>query len=193
MAQDDPLEWFRTWFEDAKREEPFDPTAMSLATVDAEGLPTVRMVLLKGADMRGFHFVTNYDSRKGQALAATERAALCIHWPKLERQVRVEGHATRGSAAESDAYFATRPRGSQIGAWASLQSQMLPSRDVLRERVAEFEARFEGRDVTRPDGWGLIIVEPHRYELWQGQPSRLHERTVFERRGDGWSKFELYP
>lgn len=195
VSIDEPLEQFRTWFEEAKREEPFDPTAMSLATVDAAGVPTVRMVLLKGVDARGFQLVTNYESRKARAIGETGRAALCIHWPKLERQVRVEGAATRGPAEESDAYFATRPRGSQIGAWASLQSQRLESREVLEARVAEIEARYEGRDVPRPEGWGLYIVEPVRIELWQGRKSRLHERTVFERRSDapGWERYALYP
>jgi pyridoxamine 5'-phosphate oxidase len=192
---DEPLEQFRTWFEQAKREEPFDATAMSLATVDAAGCPTVRMVLLKGADHRGFSFVTNYESRKARAIAETGRAALCIHWPKLERQVRVEGTVTRGSAEESDAYFATRPRGSQIGAWASLQSQVLPDRATLEARVAEVEQRFASRDVTRPEGWGLFIVAPVRIELWQGKKSRLHERTVYERAqdGTGWDRHALYP
>lgn len=195
MAHDEPLEWFRTWFEEAQREEPFDATAMSFATVDGAGRPTLRMVLLKGVDARGFQLVTNYESRKGHAIAETGRAALCIHWPKLERQVRVEGTAARGPVPESDAYFATRPRGSQIGAWASLQSQELPSRATLEARVAEMEARFAGKEIPRPEGWGLVIVSPQRVELWQGRPSRLHERVVFERNeGDaGWRRFELYP
>jgi pyridoxamine 5'-phosphate oxidase len=192
---DEPLAWFQRWFEEAKKAEPFDPTAMSLATVDAHGTPTVRMVLLKGADARGFSFVTNYASRKGRALEATKRAALCIHWPKLERQVRVEGVASRGAPEESDAYFATRPRGSQVGAWASLQSETLPDRATLDARVAEIEARYAGREIPRPEGWGLVLVAPTRIELWQGRPSRLHERTVFERAADGvgWSRRELYP
>lgn len=192
---DEPLTLFEAWFEEAKREEPFDPTAMSLATVDAAGFPSVRMVLLKGVDPRGFQLVTNYESRKARAIAETGRAALCIHWPKLERQVRVEGTASRGPAEESDAYFATRPRGSQIGAWASLQSQRLESREILEARIAEIEERYRGRDVPRPEGWGLFIVAPVRIELWQGRKSRLHERTVFDRRDDGagWERYTLYP
>jgi pyridoxamine 5'-phosphate oxidase len=189
----DPMKWFDAWFADARREEPLDPTAMALATVDADGRPSVRMVLLKGADDRGFFFFTNYESRKARALDATKRAALCIHWPTIARQVRVEGSAARVEPAESDAYFATRPRGSQIGAWASDQSRDLQSRQELLDRVAKEEARWAGREVERPPHWGGFVLVPDRIEMWQGRESRLHERFVFERAEVGWRRRTLYP
>jgi pyridoxamine 5'-phosphate oxidase len=193
MAELEPIALFRRWFEEALRDEPFDATATCLATVDADGRPSARMVLLKGADERGFLLVTNYESRKARALDATKRAALCFHWPKAERQVRVEGAVERVDAAESDAYFATRPRGSQIGAWASDQSRELPSRATLEQRLKDVEARFEGGDVPRPPHWGGYLLVPDHLELWQGRPSRLHEREVFDRVGAGWKRVELYP
>jgi pyridoxamine 5'-phosphate oxidase len=189
----DPLTWFAAWFEEAKRDEPFDATAMALATVDASGRPSVRMVLLKGADARGFFFVTNYESRKARDMAATGRAALCLHWPKHERQVRVEGTVERVAPEESDAYFASRPRGSQIGAWASDQSRPLARREDLVRRVRELEVEYRDRPVPRPAHWGGLRVVPDRIELWQGRPSRLHERTLFEREATGWRSTELYP
>jgi pyridoxamine 5'-phosphate oxidase len=191
----DPIAHARALLEERRRTEPTDATAAALATVDASGRPSARMVLLKGIDARGFVFFTNHGSRKAHDLAAKPVAALCLHWPRAAEQVRVEGRVERVSDAESDAYFASRPRGSQIGAWASRQSATLPSRDALLERVREIEARFEGRDVPRPEFWGGYRVVPDRIEFWHGQESRLHDRVVYARDegGDGWRVERLYP
>ncbi|AUX24274.1 pyridoxamine 5'-phosphate oxidase [Sorangium cellulosum] len=189
----DPFALARALLEQRRTTEPTDATAMTLATVDASGRPSARLVLLKGIDERGFLFFTNYASRKSAELAANPFAALCIHWAKAAEQIRVEGRVERLSDAESDAYFATRPRGSQIGAWASRQSEPLPSREVLLERVREIEARFEGRPVPRPPFWGGFRVVPDRIEFWRGQESRLHDREVYLRDGDGWRVERLYP
>ncbi|KYF58630.1 pyridoxine/pyridoxamine 5'-phosphate oxidase [Sorangium cellulosum] len=189
----DPLVLARYLLEQRQTTEPTDATAMTLATVDASGRPSARMVLLKGIDDRGFVFFTNYASRKAADLEANPFAALCIHWAKAAEQVRVEGRVERIGDAESDAYFATRPRGSQIGAWASRQSAPLPSRERLIERVREIEARFEGRPVPRPAFWGGYRLVPERVELWRGQESRLHDRVVYLRDGDGWRVERLYP
>ncbi|WP_437774691.1 pyridoxamine 5'-phosphate oxidase [Sorangium sp. So ce1097] len=189
----DPLVLARDLLEQRQTTEPTDATAMTLATVDASGRPSARMVLLKGIDDRGFVFFTNYASRKAADLEANPFAALCIHWAKAAEQIRVEGRVERISDAESDAYFATRPRGSQIGAWASRQSAPLPSRERLIERVREIEARFDGRPVPRPAFWGGYRVVPERVELWRGQESRLHDRVVYLRDGDGWRVERLYP
>ncbi|WP_437874599.1 pyridoxamine 5'-phosphate oxidase [Sorangium sp. So ce513] len=189
----DPLVLARELLEQRQTTEPTDATAMTLATADASGRPSARMVLLKGIDDRGFVFFTNYASRKAADLEANPFAALCIHWAKAAEQIRVEGRVERISDAESDAYFATRPRGSQIGAWASRQSAPLPSRERLIERVREIEARFEGRPVPRPAFWGGYRVVPERIELWRGQESRLHDRVVYLRDGDGWRIERLYP
>jgi pyridoxamine 5'-phosphate oxidase len=190
-----PLPLFEQWFAEATEKEPNDPNAMALATVDAGGRPSVRMVLLKGLDDRGFVFYTNDHSRKAQALAAHPVAALLFHWKSLRRQVRVEGHVERTSAAEADAYFASRPRVSQLGAWASDQSAILPDRGVFEQRLAAVTAQYEGSDVPRPPHWGGWRVVPHHIEFWHDMPYRLHDRVVFERVGDDarWTAHRLYP
>ena len=168
---------------------------MTLASVGADGRVSARIVLLKGVGPDGFRFFTNYESLKGAQLEAHPQVALCFHW-KLVReqvQVRVEGEASPLSAAESDAYFATRPRASQIGAWASLQSRALPDRAAFEQRIAEFERRFEGADVPRPPHWGGYLVRPDRIEFWYGAKYRLHERVIYVRSGDNWTKGLLYP
>ena len=193
---DDPIGRFIAVFEQAKRIAPElwpEPTAFALGTVDEEGRPAVRILLLKGVDERGFVFFTNYESRKGRELLSTQRAAMCFHWPHLERQVRVEGRAERVSDEEADAYFATRPRGSQIGAWASIQSQPMAQPGDLEARVAEIERRFAGRPVPRPPHWSGFRVVPDRIEFWHGMPSRLHERELYTRGEGGWRIERLYP
>ncbi|CAN95246.1 pdxH [Sorangium cellulosum So ce56] len=189
----DPFVLARELLEQRQTTEPTDATAMTLATADASGRPSARMVLLKGIDDRGFVFFTNYESRKSMDLAANPFAALCIHWAKAAEQIRVEGRIERVSDAESDAYFETRGRGSQIGAWASRQSAPLPSREALLDRVREIERRFEGRPVPRPEFWGGYRVVPERVEFWYGQENRLHDRVVYVRHGDGWRVERLYP
>lgn len=191
----DPLALFEAWFAEAKAAEPNDPEAMALATVDAAGLPDVRVVLLKAADECGFVFYTNEQSAKGAELAANPKAALALHWKSIRRQVRVRGPVERVSDAEADAYFATRSRPSQIGAWASDQSRPLDSRATFEARVAEVEKRFGGKDVTRPPHWGGYRVVPVQIEFWMDQPYRLHDRVKFTRDGAGgaWRKTRLYP
>lgn len=189
----DPISEFRTLFARISIAAPGDPTAMALATADATGAPSVRMVLLKGVDERGFQFYTNYESRKGQELAENPRAALCWHWDWCEMQVRAEGAIERLSAAESDAYFATRPRGSQLGAWASFQSQPLDSRFALLRRVLATEARHLGRAIPRPPHWGGYLLRPQCIEFWQGKKSRLHERRQFVLTAAGWRCERLSP
>ncbi|WP_437669642.1 pyridoxamine 5'-phosphate oxidase [Sorangium sp. So ce131] len=189
----DPFALARELLAQRRTTEPTDATAMTLATADASGRPSARVVLLKGIDERGFVFFTNYGSRKAAELGANPFAALCIHWAKAAEQIRAEGRVERVSDAESDAYFASRPRGSQIGAWASRQSAPLPSREALLERVREIEARFEGRPVPRPAFWGGYRLVPDRVEFWWGQESRLHDRALYLRDGDGWRVERLYP
>ncbi|WP_218827682.1 pyridoxamine 5'-phosphate oxidase [Rubricoccus marinus] len=195
---DDPMALFLAWFEDAREGGVAEPNAMTLATVSASGEPSARVVLLKGADARGFAFYTNLESRKSREVKATGRAALVFWWEPLQRQVRVEGPVEPVPAPEADAYYASRPRGSRLGAWASPQSEVIPSRDVLETRQAEAEARFEGESIPRPDFWGGWRVVPERVEFWQGRPSRLHDRFRYTRdaaSGDGglWRVDRLAP
>jgi pyridoxamine 5'-phosphate oxidase len=193
MAED-PHQLFEDWLAEAQLLEPNDPTAMALATADANGRPSVRMVLLKGHDPRGFVFYTNLDSRKGGELFANAHAALLFHWKSLRRQVRVEGPVESVADSEADAYFATRARDSQLGAWASDQSRPLESRALFEARYAQAKARFEGSDVPRPARWSGWRVVPERIEFWTSRDHRLHERRLFTaHEGGGWSEGLLYP
>jgi pyridoxamine 5'-phosphate oxidase len=190
---DDPITRFATLFARAGADAPFDHTAMSLGTCGADGQPAVRIVLLHGFDARGFTFYTNYDSRKGRDIAANDRAALTFYWPWLNEQVRAEGTLARLTAEESDAYFATRERGRQVGAWASAQSQPIGSRQALMDQVAEVEARFAGADVPRPPHWGGYRLTPSRIEFWKDGAFRLHDRFLYTREGDAWTVTRLSP
>lgn len=189
----DPFQLFDTWFAEARASEPNDSNAMALATVNADGQPSVRMVLLKGHGPDGFVFYTNRESRKAGELAAVPKAALLFHWKSLRRQIRIEGAVSRVSDAESDAYFASRSRDSQLGAWASDQSRPLDARATFEARYEEARARFEGGEVPRPPHWGGYRVAPSAIEFWQDREHRLHERRLFVREGDDWSEGLLYP
>ncbi|QAY76258.1 pyridoxamine 5'-phosphate oxidase [Sphingosinicella sp. BN140058] len=190
---DDPHALFETWMAEARLSEPNDSNAMALATSDASGQPSVRMVLLKGHDARGFVFYTNLDSRKGGELAGNPHAALLFHWKSLRRQVRIEGPVGPVAAEEADAYFASRSRDSQLGAWASDQSRPLDDRGTFEARYEQMRLRFEGQDVPRPPRWSGFRVVPVRIEFWNDRAHRLHERRLFTRKGDGWIEGLLYP
>ena len=193
--RDDPFGLFAEWLKDAETKEPNDPNAMTLATVDEEGLPNARMVLLKDFDDKGFVFYTNFESQKGQELLATQKAALVFHWKSLRRQVRVRGLVEAVSAAEADAYFKSRARDSRIGAWASAQSRRLEGRFALETSVAMYTAKFAIGDVPRPSYWSGFRIKPLAIEFWHDRPFRLHDRVVFNRATptDKWSKMKLYP
>jgi len=189
----DPFELFDQWFAEARAREPNDPEAMALATADQDGRPSVRIVLLKGHGPEGFVFYTNQRSRKGEELAQNRSAALLFHWKSLRRQVRIEGSVSIVSCAEADAYFASRSRDSQLGAWASDQSRALDSRATFEQRFEEVKARFDGHDVPRPPTWGGYRVVPQRIEFWTARPHRLHERRLFTLQDGSWSEGLLYP
>jgi pyridoxamine 5'-phosphate oxidase len=190
---DDPFALFAAWMDEARISEPNDPDAMAIATADAEGRPSVRMVLLRRFGPEGFGFFTHLDSRKGRELAANPHGALVIHWKSLRRQVRAEGPMEQVADAEADAYFAGRGRESRVGSWASDQSQPLDNRDTFERRYAEAERRFAGEDVPRPPRWSGFRLIPERIEFWSDRPHRLHERRLFTRTPDGWTEGLLYP
>ncbi len=193
---DDPFALFRDWFADAQASEPNDPNGAAVATVDASGMPNVRMVLVKSVDPSGFVFYTNLESSKGRELTENPRAALLYHWKSLRRQVRVQGAVTRVSDAEADAYFATRPRDSQIGAWASAQSRPMEGRFVFEREIAKYVAKFGFGKVPRPSHWSGFRIEPLHFEFWSDRPFRLHDRLVFMRtdlKENAWRKERLFP
>lgn len=189
----DPIAQFSEWLQAAEQAAEDEPAAMTLATVDANGQPSARLVLLRGYDARGFVFYTNLESRKGDALRANPLAALCFHWKSVGRQVRVEGTTEPVGEAQADAYFAGRPRDAQIGAWASSQSRELPSRFELEKRIALYAVRFGFSPVPRPPFWSGYRVVPAQIEFWEERPFRLHDRTLFVRAGAGWERRKLYP
>jgi pyridoxamine 5'-phosphate oxidase len=193
VAETDPFQLFADWFEEARKVEPNDPDAMALATATPDGRPSVRMVLLKGHGPEGFTFYTNLDSRKGAELAANGRAALLFHWKSLRRQVRIEGCVEPVSDQDADAYFATRSRDSQLGAWASWQSRPLDARQTFEKRYDEVARRFDGADVPRPPRWSGYRLRPELFEFWTDRPHRLHERRLFTADGAGWREGLLYP
>jgi pyridoxamine 5'-phosphate oxidase len=192
-AGTEPLPLFRLWFGQAEKAGIFLPESMALATATPDGKPSVRFVLLKGHDDRGFVFFTNYGSRKAAELETNPEATLIFHWAILQRQVRLEGTVARITEAESEAYFHSRARGSQIGAWASAQSDILESRQVLEDRVKAYEAEFRGKEVPLPPFWGGYRLAPRSIEFWQGRANRLHDRIKFVREGEGWERIRLYP
>ncbi len=194
--ESEPFSLFAKWLADAGKSEPNDPNAVALATVDASGLPNVRMVLLKGFDERGFVFYTNFESQKGQEILGAGKAAMCFHWKSLRRQVRLRGPVEVVSDAEADEYYASRPRGSRIGAWASKQSRPLEGRFALEKAVAEYTARYAIGEIPRPPYWSGFRIRPVSIEFWHDRPFRLHDRVEFRRKaaeGEGWEKVRMYP
>lgn len=193
VMESDPIARLEEWIEAALRAGVAEPSAMALATVDAHGRPSARMVLLRGLDRRGLRFFTSYDSRKGHDLAQSPHAATVFYWPVLARQVRVEGRVETLGADESDEYFASRPRGHQLAAWASEQSEPIGARETLEQRFAHFDERFAGEDVPRPHSWGGYLIVPARFEFWEAQPNRMHDRFEYERAAGGWTCRRLQP
>jgi pyridoxamine 5'-phosphate oxidase len=195
FAENEPFQLFERWFKEAKEKEPRDPNAMALSTVDAQGFPDVRMVLLKSADRQGFVFYTNAESAKGRQLEANARAAIVLYWKSLNRQIRARGIIEQVSDAEADAYFQSRDRGARLGAWASEQSRPLPDRLALEKRIAEFALKYGVGEVPRPAHWRGYRLKPLAIEFWRDRPFRLHDRSVFTRAEPGaeWSKSRLYP
>ncbi|CTQ70496.1 pyridoxamine 5'-phosphate oxidase [Roseibium alexandrii] len=190
-----PFELFDEWLEEAKTTEPNDPNALALSTVDPDGLPNVRMVLLKGFDETGFVFYTNLESAKGRELLSAGKAAMCFHWKSLRRQIRIRGEIVQVSAEEADEYYQSRPRGSRIGAWASRQSRPLESRFALEKEVAKYTAKFGISDIPRPEHWSGLRLIPSEIEFWADRPFRLHDRVKFTRSSpsEPWNKERLYP
>jgi len=193
MNPSNPFKWFDSWYADAVRTEPRVPDAMQLSTVDSSGMPCVRTVLMKDLDERGLVFYTNYASPKARQLDQNPKASVCFHWKDLARQVIISGSVAKVSAEESNTYFASRARGSQIGAWASAQSKPIESRSALLEQVAQTTARFEGKEVPRPEGWGGYRICIQRWEFWQDHIDRLHDRWILDRMDDGWSIQRVQP
>ncbi|WP_371377631.1 pyridoxamine 5'-phosphate oxidase [Thalassotalea aquiviva] len=190
---DSPFGLFQTWFSEAEKSGVLLPEAMSVSTCNEQGQPSSRMVLLKSFDQNGFVFYTNYNSRKSHEIKENQHVALLFHWGVLQRQVRIEGRVEKVSSQESEQYFHSRDRGSQIGAWASKQSQKLSHPDELKQRVTRFTEQFKGQQVPLPEFWGGYRVVPHYIEFWQGRASRLHDRVCFEKQGDNWNIFHLNP
>jgi pyridoxamine 5'-phosphate oxidase len=194
QTETDPFAWFHRWMAEAEANEPSDPNAMTVVTVGPGGKPSARTILLKGVDPRGFVFFTNTQSRKGQELAENQLISLLFYWKSLGRQIRIEGSAEAVTAAEADAYYATRPRISRLGAWASDQSRPLAERAELERRLRRFEEQYPGEDIPRPPHWSGYRVLPDRFEFWQNMPFRLHDRTIFERSSaGGWTGGKLFP
>ncbi len=193
MGNVNPFGKFEVWFADAVEAEPKEPNAMTIATVDSDGMPSARVVLMKDVDEAGFVFYTNTLSQKGRELATHPKACLNFYWKSLDRQVRIRGEVLAVTDAEADAYFASRDRESQVGAWASHQSQELPDRDVLKQRVKEFEVKYEDQEVPRPPHWSGYRVDPEHMEFWQGLPFRLHHRETYVKENDAWRMYLQYP